>query len=578
MDQHIDLSLGFDPGPAPGDLMLQQEARIRPIGPSVPPLATPFTPVTPSNASFSWPLPAATPSFPPVASHSFNTPTSQLPPLPTLQPVLSFPPLPNVDLGPNAKFKKEDIIREFITLRTRIAELQNAVVSERQTSHQYHHMIVAYHHEFSQLGRRLSQYEERLARLELDGKLDPQLGRAKTAVVGDVNDSESDDLLGSDGEENGDADPAAKDSDGVDADESESEVDEDKDNKALVVKAKKAAASLEIKRLTTKIFEWFLGATSLSSKNDLPAYEEDEVAATLPFISGSTTVRQLRFDWNSTARGENKIKLETMVRFAMDHGAKIVSDCEENLKLAGEVGLFDRFKIKYMDLRRIFKGTAGQRRSGTAEGEGLPKHIRNARATGKLTVRERKRASATGENEWVKETKYDVAFNAIFMSDDENEYENGQKKDGRFISRAPEYRSETLTKLFDTVDALNDPAPSNQYTQRIRGETTDQGIPKIKLKENKPRYWMIDRAWLDKNGKYDTVSYILENGREWAEAVDPDEIEEHLQEVREAKKQNKRKIQGGENEKKKKKQKSANQKSSKVVKGNPKKAVTNAKD
>ncbi|KAK7459534.1 hypothetical protein VKT23_009517 [Stygiomarasmius scandens] len=89
---------------------------------------------------------------------------------------------------------------------------------------------------------------------------------------------------------------------------------------------------------------------------------------------------------------------------------------------------------------------------------------------------------------------------------------------------------------------------------------------------------MIDRVWLDENGKYDTVSYILENGHEWAEAVDPDKIEEHLQEVREAKKQNKRKIQGGENEKKKKKQKSANQKSSKVVKGNLKKAVTNAKD
>ena len=62
-------------------------------------------------------------------------------------------------------------------------------------------------------------------------------------------------------------------------------------------------------------------------------------------------------------------------------------------------------------------------------------------------MRERKRASATGENEWVKETKYDVAFNAIFMSDDENEYENGQKKDGRFISRAPEYRSETVCLL-----------------------------------------------------------------------------------------------------------------------------------
>ncbi|KAG5635456.1 hypothetical protein H0H81_011169 [Sphagnurus paluster] len=156
--------------------------------------------------------------------------------------------------------------------------------------------------------------------------------------------------------------------------------------------------------------------------------------------------------------------------------------------------------------------------------------VLESRAQGKLEVRKRKRKNLPNDSKYC-DSKYDPAFTAKLMSDDEDEYDEDGKKTNRFVSRAPLHRSKeywlTLLELIDllaAVDAVEDPEPSNKYIVRIRGEAVDVPPKKSTKFANKARRWMVDEAWLQKeeNQKYDEESRILESGKAWGDDEDPE--------------------------------------------------------
>lgn len=65
----------------------------------------------------------------------------------------------------------------------------------------------------------------------------------------------------------------------------------------------------------------------------------------------------------------------------------------------------------------------------------------------KLEVRKRKRENLQGLSAEWKDSKYDAFFTDALMSDDEDEMNSAGVATGKFISRAPRYRSEEVSKF-----------------------------------------------------------------------------------------------------------------------------------
>ena len=172
----------------------------------------------------------------------------------------------------------------------------------------------------------------------------------------------------------------------------------------------------------------------------------------------------------------------------------------------------------------------------------------------KCEVRTRKRGALPPDSEW-RSKKFDPMFVPTLMSDDEDEIGADGKRTGRFLSRAPAYRTEVVsvsdpgvmsrklictpkvTNLLAAVDAANDPLPSNRYSVRIRGKTVDIP-PKVAQKlENKARRWMVRSEWLieGENLKFDVPSRLIDSGKMWGDDEDPEELEERSKRFKEEK-------------------------------------------
>ncbi|KII86133.1 hypothetical protein PLICRDRAFT_115514, partial [Plicaturopsis crispa FD-325 SS-3] len=142
----------------------------------------------------------------------------------------------------------------------------------------------------------------------------------------------------------------------------------------------------------------------------------------------------------------------------------------------------------------------------------------------KLGVRLRKR-NAMPEGAHYRDAKYDTAFVASLMSDDEDEYVEGKRVNGRYVSRPPVWRSAEMIALLSAVDKATDPTPQTKYNPRVRGEP-QEGPPKASTKlVNRARRWMVDDAWLakDDNKDFDVERRIMASGRAWGDAEDPEE-------------------------------------------------------
>ncbi|KZT29816.1 hypothetical protein NEOLEDRAFT_1055552, partial [Neolentinus lepideus HHB14362 ss-1] len=154
----------------------------------------------------------------------------------------------------------------------------------------------------------------------------------------------------------------------------------------------------------------------------------------------------------------------------------------------------------------------------------------------KLDVRIRKREKLPEGSEYLL-PKYDAAFTSTLMSDDEDELDVHGGKTGRFISRCPAWRSETMRNLLDTVDQVADPKPATKYTPRVSGPVKEEPPPIATTLKNRARRWMVSPEWLQRDGnkEFDIPSRIAESGRAWGDAEDPETLEEKKRKLKEEK-------------------------------------------
>ncbi|KAG1731640.1 uncharacterized protein EDB91DRAFT_1058624, partial [Suillus paluster] len=145
----------------------------------------------------------------------------------------------------------------------------------------------------------------------------------------------------------------------------------------------------------------------------------------------------------------------------------------------------------------------------------------------KVEVRIRKFNNLPATSEY-KDEKYRAALTESLMSPDEDEVDDANKKTGRFISHAATYRSTLMSQFLEAVDDAEDPSPpaTGKYTVGVKGKARDLPLVAAKKIENCARRWMVSSAWLalPDNKKFDAPSYILDNGRVWGDAKDPEEI------------------------------------------------------
>ncbi|TFK78563.1 hypothetical protein K466DRAFT_507111, partial [Polyporus arcularius HHB13444] len=128
---------------------------------------------------------------------------------------------------------------------------------------------------------------------------------------------------------------------------------------------------------------------------------------------------------------------------------------------------------------------------------------------------------------------YDAAFQVNAMSDDEDEYPDGQVPAGkptRYCSRVPDWRSQQLQDVYTAVDARPDTKPDRaaQMRERFHGEPkTNAKPPKAKVLKNRVRVWMIRPELLEdgKNADWLEERRVARNGIAWGDAEDPVEEE-----------------------------------------------------
>ncbi|KAF9056738.1 hypothetical protein BDP27DRAFT_1242392, partial [Rhodocollybia butyracea] len=159
----------------------------------------------------------------------------------------------------------------------------------------------------------------------------------------------------------------------------------------------------------------------------------------------------------------------------------------------------------------------------------------------KLTVRIRKRAKLEGDDAKFKQSRYDGAFIANAMSEDEDEIVNG-KKTGKYVSRGMVYRSAVVKALYESVDTVTDPNLRNSYNEHIRGDDTEIPPPVARKLDARVRRWMVSTEWLAKaeNKAWDVPSRIAESGKAWGDLNDPEDFEEKAARSKREKKERKK--------------------------------------
>lgn len=266
--------------------------------------------------------------------------------------------------------------------------------------------------------------------------------------------------------------------------------------------------------LTRYVIAQQLGVAKKLSSRSLPWFPENQDKQTWPRIAG-TEDPVLRFRWDECWDHEdNYYSIRMVMSYMKRHGASLVPSATTALKNISDedhqrriVGRFVSIQKQlrddgYLDSRnkRITLPAAGDDavpaevdNVTVAKAEAKKKCATEAtlesRARGKLEVRKRKRENLPEDSQY-RDAKYNTAFTARLMSDDEDEYGEDGEKTGCFMSRAPLYRSKEMVELLAAVDAAPDPDKSNRYMRRIRGEAVDMPPKKSTKIENKARRWM----------------------------------------------------------------------------------------
>ncbi|GBE80041.1 hypothetical protein SCP_0212430 [Sparassis crispa] len=347
--------------------------------------------------------------------------------------------------------------------------------------------------------------------------------------------------------------------------EGEDELDEgfDKKEKMRIAASAAALRDASYRELVWQAFQTRMGVPNLKPRT-LPFWPKD--GESMP-VDPATKTDLMRFRWDQPwdAAGNYK-NIRTLVTMIIKQGAELVpgaakpirdllkSDAEESVKkkfralqkaLRDEklIGARGRSVMVQRDMNAMaYEDNDSAEAGGNGAVKDMPitakKSTRTtSRAKGKLQVHIRKRTNLPKESKW-RDPKYDAAFTMNLMSDDEDQVDEKGEFTGKYISKAPAYRSQELINLFRAVDAAQDPKPPNRYIPRMKAAETIDEPPKVSRDlKNKARHWMIDQAWLalENNKQYDVESRIVNNGHLWGDEEDPQDITEKQKRMQEAK-------------------------------------------
>ncbi|KAG0694398.1 hypothetical protein DFH29DRAFT_1034493 [Suillus ampliporus] len=209
-------------------------------------------------------------------------------------------------------------------------------------------------------------------------------------------------------------------------------------------------------------------------------------------------------------------------------GAKRCPAADEDLENICDNDLKERITDKFVSMAREFKS----KRKAQADLQARIQELEDRRAaaeenldeefadesTAKLKVRVQKRAKSG-----FADLKYDAAFIVNAMSDDE-EMQTRDREAKKYISRAPDWRSDELTKLYSEIDAIPDPNPdaAAKSRQRLRGDIIPNAVPpKAKVVSTRVRRWMVKPELLDANEDWMISGRVGPNGKAWGDDEDP---------------------------------------------------------
>jgi hypothetical protein len=106
------------------------------------------------------------------------------------------------------------------------------------------------------------------------------------------------------------------------------------------------------------VYKLFLGITKLSDKKLFPVVAEGYDATNLPFVKGSTVLRQVRFYWDKDHKDQNNHDaINKMATYAKSHGGQLCGGSGELLAVILLGDLENRFITKYASLRKVWRAT-----------------------------------------------------------------------------------------------------------------------------------------------------------------------------------------------------------------------------
>ncbi|KAF9059156.1 hypothetical protein BDP27DRAFT_1371823 [Rhodocollybia butyracea] len=197
--------------------------------------------------------------------------------------------------------------------------------------------------------------------------------------------------------------------------------------KARGIKTGDEERSMAFKDNSVKIFQLLMGVSSLAKKENIPEYPAE---GTKWPVDTTSNVRLLRFQWEKKASDEpNYGNITTIMSFIRKKGAEHVPAATKPIALLSDVDLRKRCAANFNALRRKILPLKAKDKPEEVEGneKKLSKEVKQSCQKGKLTVRIRKRAKLEGDDAKFKQSRYDGAFIANAMSEDEDEIVNGKK-------------------------------------------------------------------------------------------------------------------------------------------------------
>ncbi|KAG6897032.1 hypothetical protein C0993_007816 [Termitomyces sp. T159_Od127] len=138
-----------------------------------------------------------------------------------------------------------------------------------------------------------------------------------------------------------------------------------------------------------------------------------------------------------------------------------------------------------------------------------------------LNARKRKRVKSA-----YTDAKYDSAFILNVMSNYEDDPDRHPDEPTQYIRRRPDYRSETVSRLYEEIDKISDPLLDKEKAMITRRNGTvikNSKPPVARFLVNCIRAWQVSSELLETHPKWFNSKRVAKSGLLWGDPEDPQE-------------------------------------------------------